>query len=285
MSNFNIETILDFKLPAFRCENCLALWSEDYHWQRDVVANKEGWVCAHCGVKYLKDESASGYELSDYLDKERLGIHIDDPLRHARTLAKISKNMALKRNPPDNEYWSYPYIKALLQSFSVAQSFVHFTSFGITDLMVGVLKLLAQRIDVRGVVSMGSSRNLSRMLESLNAYKSEAGSLDVRILASDGGDLPHQKLVIIDGMFGFKGSANLSQGHWRKAEEDRDQIETVTKISDVIELNNRFFSSAWKSAAKENPWFGVGDKRYENAISVDNWGRPWDGLGIELWEY
>jgi phosphatidylserine/phosphatidylglycerophosphate/cardiolipin synthase-like enzyme len=58
----------------------------------------------------------------------------------------------------------------------------------------------------------------------------------------------HQKLLVIDGLLMFKGSANLSHRAWQSAADDRDIIEAVTDHSEIIEFNNRYFS---KRLAKE----------------------------------
>jgi phosphatidylserine/phosphatidylglycerophosphate/cardiolipin synthase-like enzyme len=57
--------------------------------------------------------------------------------------------------------------------------------------------------------------------------------------------MPHQKLVVIDGLFAFKGSANLTLPGWRKSARGRDLVEIVTDVDEVIALHNRFFARLW----------------------------------------
>jgi len=57
--------------------------------------------------------------------------------------------------------------------------------------------------------------------------------------------MPHQKLVVIDGLLAFKGAANLTLAGWRKAAQGRDVVEVVTDVDEVIDLNNRLFSPIW----------------------------------------
>lgn len=57
--------------------------------------------------------------------------------------------------------------------------------------------------------------------------------------------IPHQKILVIDVLIAFKGSANLTLSGWRKAANGREFLEIVTNIDDVIDLNNRFFSPVW----------------------------------------
>ena len=50
---------------------------------------------------------------------------------------------------------------------------------------------------------------------------------------------------MIDGLIAFKGSANLTQTAWRKAERGYDQVEIITDVEQVINLHNRYFSPVW----------------------------------------
>jgi len=164
--------------------------------------------------------------------------------------------------------WPFPYLKALLQSFSLAKSFIHFVSTGYSPFMDGALKLAAQRVEVNGVVS-GTSRSIANMLSSDVENVDESKKFELRpMLMERDVDIPHQKLVVIDGLLAFKGSANLYESSWRKAERGQEQVEIVTDVAEVVELNNRFFSTAWVQAAKkktkevyltteEPPWLEV----------------------------
>ena len=55
----------------------------------------------------------------------------------------------------------------------------------------------------------------------------------------------HQKLVIIDGVLAFKGSANLTEQGWRREGEIRE-IVAIPRI--VEKLNERFFAGFYKDA-------------------------------------
>jgi phosphatidylserine/phosphatidylglycerophosphate/cardiolipin synthase-like enzyme len=59
-------------------------------------------------------------------------------------------------------------------------------------------------------------------------------------------DSPHQKLVVVDGLIAFKGSANLTNTGMRRADRGLDIHETVTDYADVTRLNNKFFAPVWK---------------------------------------
>jgi hypothetical protein len=64
---------------------------------------------------------------------------------------------------------------------------------------------------------------------------------------------------VIDGLMTFKGSANLTQTAWRKAEKGRDEVEVVTDVEKVIKLHNRYFSPIWADLSE-----------YGDAIAIDD---------------
>lgn len=57
--------------------------------------------------------------------------------------------------------------------------------------------------------------------------------------------MPHQKLVVIDGLLAFKGSVNLTPTAWRKAALGYDEVEVLTDVEKVINLHNCYFSPIW----------------------------------------
>ena len=84
-------------------------------------------------------------------------------------------------------------------------------------------------------------------LSELKDYGTEAPDFDVRAYGSESSwrDMPHQKLIVIDGLLAFKGSANLTLNAWRKAAAGRDVVEVVTQVDEVIAMHNRYFSPIW----------------------------------------
>ena len=58
----------------------------------------------------------------------------------------------------------------------------------------------------------------------------------------------HKKLVIIDGLLAFKGSANLSINAWTKASKTSrsEHIEVTSHPEEVAMMNNEHFSPLWK---------------------------------------
>ena len=173
-------------------------------------------------------------------------LEFDNLLEHCTALATATLST-------DNALWGKPTdpLGVLLQTISLAKHFVHFTSFGIRDFFIGALKLVAQRIRVRGVVSNVDSE---RMLDELTAFNNEVpyNSFEIKHFLREGPwhEAPHQKLIVVDGLVAFKGSANLTLNGWRKATRGLDHVEVVTNVNEVIELHNRLFSPAWASFSK-----------------------------------
>jgi hypothetical protein len=137
-------------------------------------------------------------------------------------------------------------------ALSEARSFVHFISWGITQLMIGALKVTAQRVPVRGIVSGSVGEQI--MCE-VDDFKNESPNLDIKFCETAGLrsiDIPHQKLIVIDGLLAFKGSANLTQKSWRSAAKGMEIIEVVSNIDEIISLHNQFFSTIWGKMKNHN---------------------------------
>jgi len=247
MSSFDIESLSHFAPPKYRCFNCRALYL-DLRWNGPRYAADGELRCPICHISYIPDPQLKP-TLEQCFDAFQCSIKIPDILGHAKDLGEIASRRTHSESEPRS--WPYPYLKSLLQSFSLAQSFIHFVSTGYSEFMDGALKLAAQRVEVNGVVS-GNSGSIANMLSSNKDYGDEAKKFELRpIVMERDVDIPHQKLVVIDGLLAFKGSANLYESAWRKAERGQEQVEIVTDVAEVIDLNNRLFSTAWLQAAKE----------------------------------
>lgn len=230
MVSFDIDSLLRFTPPQYLCERCFALMAAT----PDVRVGR----CPVCGVSYVATHEFRSCD--QYLDFKGLGLHYDDLMGHTRKLAQIARHGREAFKPTVTS--DYSPMRVLLQAMSEAQQFIHFTTFGISALILGSLRLAAQRVPVRGIVS--GLRN-EAMLRELNEYGAEAPLMQTRVLTQEDVWLPHQKLIVIDGLVAFKGSANLTDIGWRKAAEGREVIDVVTDIREITELHNRFFSATW----------------------------------------
>lgn len=201
--------------------------------------------CPICAVEYLPTDKFDFWQVGNYLEGEDMGIQFADVMKHSRTLATIARN-ARQHQSPQPERRTYPPVRALFEALLAAQQFVHFVSYGTSTMFVGALKMVAQRVAVRGLISNADKY----AIEELQTYAFEAPKLDVKLFTrgtepDSWGSAPHQKLIVVDGLLAFSGSANLTVTGWRNAAKGRDSIEVVTDVSKVIDLHNRLFSPIW----------------------------------------
>jgi hypothetical protein len=105
--------------------------------------------------------------------------------------------------------------------------------------------MAAQQVKVRGIVSGVVSSRISELTE----HGNETPDLEIKVFKREDWDGPHQKVVVIDGLLAFKGSANLTLNGWRNAAQGRDMIEVVTDVREVVNLHNRFFSPVWSECS------------------------------------
>jgi hypothetical protein len=226
---FDITELFRFNPPQYRCRKCLALVT----W-RELTAQKGVDACPICKVEYLPTKDFG--TLADYLKWEGLEIKFQDPIEHAKKLALLARRF----RQPNN---AYPPIRVLAEMISSAQLFVHIVSYGIDAQMIGMLKQASNRIKVNGVISNVSNS----LIQELTEFPSEAPNCQLRpyLDGTPGWTGPHQKLVVIDGLIGFVGSANFTTNSWRKSASGKDYIEVVTDITKVKQLNNKLFSPIW----------------------------------------
>lgn len=236
MSNkgFDIKTLLDFKPPQYFCEKCYGLLSvAPRRKEKDIR-------CPVCNVEYIRTDEYGYYAVGSYLEEKGLSIDFDNLIIHSQKLARTVSML----NREEDHFPYHPPMKILLESFLNAEKFIHFVSLGISQSFVGILKLLAQRIKIRGIISKAEAW----AFDEIGKYGDEAPGLDLRLFKKEPeywNDSPHLKLIIIDGLLAFKGSANLTVTAWRKALNKLEIIESVTDINEVIHLNNSYFSPIW----------------------------------------
>jgi len=215
------------------CQKCCALNLP----LRPSFAAKDPPVCPVCQVQYLATDEYRNWQITDYLQKEaRTFITFKNPIAHGQALALIARNIRVKKE-------HYPPIRALYACLLQAEQFVHFTTYGISHQFIGALKLAAQRVPIRGVVTNAEGDTVRELKE----FPSEAPRLQIQVFGSGDrvSDVPHQKLIAVDGLVAFKGSTNLTISGWRKAEKGLDLLEVVTDVDQVIKLHNEYFSPLW----------------------------------------
>lgn len=240
MTGFDIKTLVDFQPPKYLCKSCKGiLFNVDIEVYKFENKSEPAFICPICDQVYIADEIWP----SSYLRKYS-GIEFNDLLGHSQRLAKIIKVMETK-----GQYESPA--EALLRTFLEAKQFIHFTTWGISSYFVGALKLVGTRISVRGIVSNPNEYvtdeledNHSPCFEVKIFQGVHPGSYD---------KMPHQKLIVIDGLIAFKGSANLTTNSWKKAAEGKDLIEVVTNTQEIANLHNRLFAPNWMDDGPRKP--------------------------------
>jgi phosphatidylserine/phosphatidylglycerophosphate/cardiolipin synthase-like enzyme len=148
------------------------------------------------------------------------------------------------------EAWDRDFARrALDELFRLAGEYK--TTAEYRELLDFIGRFPAQRVNVRGIVSGIDEQE--QIKKELVDFKDEAPQFVVKTFAADRyqKDIPHQKLIVIDGLLAFKGSANLTLNAWRKAAQGLELVEVVSDVEEVINLHNKYFSPVWAASATE----------------------------------
>lgn len=242
MPGFDITSILDFNPPRYICPACRGLMPT---YNVNFKPEPAEYSCPVCAVKYdvaiefVDDPDWNpSWNISthDYFKRHGLVLDHDDLLSHATVLAKVIRDSRARR--------PWPTMRTFFEVVSRARYFVHFTSWGISHIMIGALKMTSMRVPVYGFVSNVEAHVRAELMD----YPTEAPGLTAQVIPSSQGiyDAPHQKLLIIDGLVAFKGSTNLTNAGPRRADRALDISEAVTDFAEVTELNNKYFAPVWR---------------------------------------
>lgn len=140
-SHFDNQSLTNLPPVLAHCEKCLAI-------SKAMCRNQNQQIyCPVCRVEYVVHDNFHIEPFRAYFRKRGLYIDIDNPIEHIKNLKVIASNV--QQYSPD-----YPPVKGLFEAINTAQKFIHFTTFGINQQILGALKLTAQRIQVRGIVSL-----------------------------------------------------------------------------------------------------------------------------------
>jgi phosphatidylserine/phosphatidylglycerophosphate/cardiolipin synthase-like enzyme len=210
---------------------------------------REEVICPVCGVQYVSKQRSLTLIAHRYFFSHGLTLKFDNLIEYSRKLASIAQRARDTLNLPTNGrsfLRPYPPMRALFEALNNAEKFVHFTTYGMSNMILGALKMTSQRVSVRGIISDADER----LVGEFTNYMDEAPLMDTIMYerGSWSGGLstsPHQKIVVVDGLLAFKGSTNLTVSGLRKAAQSLDNFEVVTDVKEVIDLHNRFFSRTW----------------------------------------
>lgn len=238
--HFDLSSLFHLKPADYLCENCKALFNIKRYPRKGI---DESSYCPVCKVEYvpvLEDqliEGFKGWEFDEHLKCRNLHIAFTEQelVPHIKNLHFIAQKIKQEDITP---------LCGLFNLLLAAKKFIHITSYGASHLLIGALKTVAQKVDVRCVISGLEYENT---IEEFTVYTSDAPRLKTKIYDRNTHhlDTPHQKVIIIDGLIGFKGSTNLTLSGWRKAEKNLDMLEVITDLKEVVEVNNRYFSPLW----------------------------------------
>lgn len=250
MTGFDITSILDFNPPRYICPACRGLM---HYFKVDRKKEPIGHTCPVCRIRYdvaiqgdaddTDWKSEWNVTTADYFKANDLQLDHGDLLSHATVLAKVvreSRGQVTLR--PRRKPW--PTMRTFFEVLSRAKYFVHFCSYGMSHQMVGALKMASVRVPVFGFASNVDANTRAELTE----YPTEAPGLTAKLIPSEHNiyDAPHQKLLIIDGLVAFKGSTNLTNAGFRRADRGLDLSEIVTDYVQVTELNNKYFAPVWR---------------------------------------
>ncbi|ETW22187.1 hypothetical protein [Mycobacterium gastri] len=245
---FDITSILEFRPPNHVCPACRGLFNKiNTDYRPDPMIHR----CPLCEVQFIvddypeTDDFADDFTLAidDYFSRGGWTIDHGDLLAHATVLAEIierSKGEGVRRQP-------WRTMRTFFEVISRARYFVHFSTWGISHVMIGALKMASMRVPVYGFASNVEAGARAQLTE----YPDEAPQLTAHVIPSTEGvyDAPHQKILIIDGLVAFKGSTNLTTSGVRRADRGLDISEVVTDFAQVTELNNKYFAPVWRRIA------------------------------------
>jgi len=206
-------------------------------------------VCQVCKVEYQPTADYKRYSYRKWFQERGEWFNADEGIiEHARRLALLGNQLASATENKEKGL-----INHLHRTLRAAKHFVHFTTYGISLTFVGALKLASLGVAIRGIVTNADALAVSELCE----YTEEAPNLSVHVFPAVDNlrDVPHQKLIVIDGLLALKGSVNLTVQGWRKVQKGLDMLEVVTDVEQVTKLNNDYFAPVWGKVNQqvENP--------------------------------
>lgn len=225
-NSFDISSVYQIRHANALCKNCKAMLLL-------YPLLRPSYKCPVCSVTYISSLEKR-FILENFLDSEGHSIKYQNQsqlIEHCRKLALICHQIKTKQFTP---------VRGLYTLLAAAKKFIHFTTYGISPVFIGALKTVAQKITVRGIVSAAGNA-----VEELSVTE-DAPFFEVKVFGKENNiSIPHQKIIIIDGLVAIKGSTNLTISGWRKAEQGLDMIDIVTDIGEVAKINNTYFSPVW----------------------------------------
>jgi phosphatidylserine/phosphatidylglycerophosphate/cardiolipin synthase-like enzyme len=204
------------------CERC-----------RTLIAQRPS-QCPFCEGDDVSTVPAGVYEPASHPPAYIIGNE------HREWLRTLESAKALVSALPEDG--ATPRISHLLSALANAQHYIHFISWGMSSSLAVALKMASHRVSVFGIVSGAEYQGT---LDELVRYVAD-GYQQIHVLTKDQdwSRMPGQKLVVVDGILAFHGSANMTLQGWRKAQNGRNRIDVALGRA-ARDLNNRYFAPAW----------------------------------------
>jgi len=154
---FDITSILDFQPPRLICPACRALL-------RSIEFNHKvrptSYWCPVCEVKFVADpkDSEDPWELGYYEAFRAQGWAVDHKglFTHATALAEVVRRSRGAR---------WPTMRTFFEVIARAKYFVHFTSWDISHIWIGALKMASVRVPVYGFASYVDPNTRAELME------------------------------------------------------------------------------------------------------------------------
>jgi len=130
-----------------------------------------------------------------------------------------------------------PDLRDLVESITNAKHFINIASGGLDLFFIGALSVKCPENCEINIVVMKPQRILKKFADAMYEIRDK-----IRYNPES-----HTKLIVVDGILAFKGTANATFKGWTRGpwEEIR---ETVTRPVDVQKLNNEFFVRIFRFA-------------------------------------
>lgn len=247
MESFDLANFSHQPNSVFLCQRCFAILREapskiDSHIHR----------CPVCEVDY-DPNSRYGDNIALYLTHQNLRIRYSDEISYYSKLADIAKNGNEHIQHPNS--FDYPPLRALYDAIASAKHFVHFSTYGINQAILGALEFASHNnIKVRGVATIpsyvGDKKGYNYYIcEQINNMRHLHPNLEIRY---ENDNFVHSKFFVIDGLVMFSGSANATFNAYINIEKYFEDMEIITDFNIIREKHNRLFSNPWTLKDKVN---------------------------------
>lgn len=242
-TELKIRELIETNTLKTICTGCGTLYpryglNPDMDWHFTKIDDGYKLICRYCKKMYTKHNPLRADDVP--LSEENFNVGIPkDSLRVVSTFAEVASKFYPFISEAEFRNCDFYPPSLLYKAVKQAKHFVHLLTRSVDSSMLDVLG--QTDIQVRGFISSTEGiNNLSR----LNHYNQGNWQKGLGFFQNI-----HTKLLVIDGVLAFKGSANLSEYAWRGAfgNYPKDIIEIVIDPLEIARLNNLYFVPTWSN--------------------------------------